>query len=67
MCLCDIKLRNLNLTLKVTLARELGIPYAATALVTDYDCWREGDEQEHQHVVLVVLVLVHDDCATGVR
>jgi len=34
------------------LARELGIPYASTALVTDYDCWR--DCGEHVSVELVM-------------
>lgn len=26
-----------------SLAKELGIPYATTALVTDYDCWKEEE------------------------
>ena len=25
----------------MVLAKELGIPYASVAIVTDYDCWRE--------------------------
>uniref|UniRef100_A0A0R3RT62 S-methyl-5'-thioadenosine phosphorylase n=1 Tax=Elaeophora elaphi TaxID=1147741 RepID=A0A0R3RT62_9BILA len=28
----------------VYLAKELGIPFATTAIVTDYDCWREGEK-----------------------
>lgn len=29
---------------QVVLARELGLLYAAVAMATDYDCWREGEE-----------------------
>uniref|UniRef100_A0A1I7X3W0 Tyrosine-protein phosphatase domain-containing protein n=1 Tax=Heterorhabditis bacteriophora TaxID=37862 RepID=A0A1I7X3W0_HETBA len=34
------------------LAKELGIPYATTALVTDYDCWKED---EHVSMELVMM------------
>ena len=30
-----------NLLFQCVLAKELGIPYASVALVTDYDCWKE--------------------------
>ncbi|EYC45513.1 hypothetical protein Y032_0425g1236 [Ancylostoma ceylanicum] len=33
------------------LAKELGIPYATTALITDYDCWRE-DVQVSMELVM---------------
>ena len=29
---------------EVVLAKELGVSYAAVAMVTDYDCWREEEE-----------------------
>jgi hypothetical protein len=29
---------------EVVLARELGIPYATVAVVTDYDCWKDTVE-----------------------
>ena len=29
---------------EVVLAKELGVSYAAVAMVTDYDCWREEKE-----------------------
>ena len=29
---------------EVVLAKELGLSYAAVAMVTDYDCWRESPE-----------------------
>lgn len=29
---------------EVTLAHEAGVPYAAVALPTDYDCWHEDEE-----------------------
>ncbi len=38
------------------LAREAEINYATVAMVTDYDCWREGDE--HVTVEMVVRVLL---------
>ena len=28
---------------QVVLAKELGLSYAALALVTDYDCWKVGE------------------------
>lgn len=35
---------NMTVCPEVYLAKELGIPFAATAIVTDYDCWREGEK-----------------------
>ena len=32
---------------QVVLAKEAGLCYAAMALVTDYDCWREEEDVEH--------------------
>lgn len=40
---------NMTTCPEVVLAKELGIPYAAIAIVTDYDCWRENVEN-HEHV-----------------
>lgn len=34
---------NMTICPEVSLAKELGIPYAGVALVTDFDCWKEGD------------------------
>uniref|UniRef100_A0A0N4ZX46 S-methyl-5'-thioadenosine phosphorylase n=1 Tax=Parastrongyloides trichosuri TaxID=131310 RepID=A0A0N4ZX46_PARTI len=34
---------NMTVVPEVVLAKELGIPYAVLALVTDYDCWREAE------------------------
>jgi 5'-methylthioadenosine phosphorylase len=36
------------------LAREAELPYAMLAMVTDYDCWREGDEVGVQDVLAVM-------------
>jgi 5'-methylthioadenosine phosphorylase len=36
---------NMTTCPEVTLAKELGMPYASIAIVTDYDCWREHGEQ----------------------
>jgi 5'-methylthioadenosine phosphorylase len=35
---------NMSIAPEVILANEAGIPYAAIAMSTDYDCWKE-DEQ----------------------
>lgn len=34
------------------LAREAELPYALIAMVTDYDCWRDGEEHVEVHNVL---------------
>jgi 5'-methylthioadenosine phosphorylase len=43
-----------NLT-EARLAREAELCYASLALVTDYDCWREGTEAVSVEAVLSVL------------
>ncbi|VDM99927.1 unnamed protein product, partial [Onchocerca ochengi] len=35
---------NMTVCPEVYLAKELGIPFATTAIVTDYDCWREDEK-----------------------
>uniref|UniRef100_A0A915PYC5 S-methyl-5'-thioadenosine phosphorylase n=1 Tax=Setaria digitata TaxID=48799 RepID=A0A915PYC5_9BILA len=35
---------NMTVCPEVYLAKELGIPFATIAIVTDYDCWREGEK-----------------------
>ena len=35
---------NMSIAPECTLANEAGIPYAAVAMSTDYDCWRKGEE-----------------------
>ncbi len=37
------------------LAREAELPYASVAMVTDYDCWRDGEEHVQVSSVLEVL------------
>lgn len=39
---------------EVVLANELGIPYCSIATITDYDCWREHEGNEHVDTTLVV-------------
>ena len=40
---------------EVVLAKEAGISYASIAMVTDYDCWKEGVEAvDAQHVLKVM-------------
>ena len=46
---------NMTTCPEVVLAKELGISYAAIAMVTDYDCWKEGEKAvEAQHVMKVI-------------
>ena len=35
---------NMSIATETILANEAGIPYAAVAMSTDYDCWRVGEE-----------------------
>ena len=47
--------------LQVPLAREAGLCYAAVALVTDYDCWREMEDSEHvRHLSQFLPCLPHN-------
>ena len=46
---------NMTTCPEVVLAKELGMPYASIAMVTDYDCWRES-ESEHVDVESVLRV-----------
>ncbi len=39
---------------EATLANELGIPYAAVAMSTDYDCWKEDEEPVTWEAVLEI-------------
>ena len=34
---------NMSVSTEVALANEIGIPYAAIAMSTDYDCWKEDE------------------------
>jgi len=35
---------NMSIAVEAALANEAGIPYAAVAMSTDYDCWKEDEE-----------------------
>lgn len=59
---------NMSTAPEAILANEAGIPYAAVAMSTDYDCWREGEKPVTWEEVLkvfrenvdkVVRLLVH--------
>ena len=45
------------------LAREAELPYALIGMVTDYDCWREGDETD----VAQIVARLHANAATARR
>lgn len=46
---------NMTSSPEVALANEAGLPYAAIAMVTDYDCWREGEEHVSVDAVMAVM------------
>jgi len=45
---------NMSTAPECILANEAGIPYAAVAMSTDYDCWREGEEPVTWEAVLKI-------------
>lgn len=45
---------NMSVAPEVILANEIGIPYAAVAMSTDYDCWKEDEETVSWEEVLKV-------------
>jgi 5'-methylthioadenosine phosphorylase len=47
---CDVI--NMSTATEATLAREAGICYAAIAMSTDYDCWKESEEAVSVEMVM---------------
>jgi len=45
---------NMSVSTEVALANEIGIPYAAIAMSTDYDCWKEYEEPVSWNAILKV-------------
>jgi 5'-methylthioadenosine phosphorylase len=45
---------NMSVAPEAILANELGIPYAAIAMSTDYDCWKEDEEPVSWEAVIEV-------------
>ena len=45
---------NMSVATETALANEAGLPYAAVAMSTDYDCWRSSDEPVTWEAVLKV-------------
>lgn len=45
---------NMSIATEAALANEIGIPYAAIAMSTDYDCWKEGEESVSWDAILEV-------------
>ncbi len=43
---------NMSTVPEVCLANELSIPYQSIAMVTDYDCWKEGEEAVTYEMVM---------------
>jgi 5'-methylthioadenosine phosphorylase len=44
----------MSVATETVLANEAGIPYAAVAMSTDYDCWRTDEEAVSWEAVLKV-------------
>ena len=45
---------NMSIATEAALAAEAGVPYAAIAMSTDYDCWKEGEAPVSWEEVLAV-------------
>lgn len=45
---------NMSIATEAALANEIGIPYAAIAMSTDYDCWKENEEPVSWDAILEV-------------
>jgi 5'-methylthioadenosine phosphorylase len=45
---------NMSISTEVALANEIGIPYAAIAMSTDYDCWKEDEKPVSWEAILAV-------------
>jgi 5'-methylthioadenosine phosphorylase len=50
---CDII--NMSTVPEIILARELNIKYQSIAMSTDYDCWRESEEEVSMEMILEVM------------
>ena len=44
----------MSVSTEVALANEIGIPYAAIAMSTDYDCWKEDEQPVSWDAILEV-------------
>lgn len=45
---------NMSIATEATLANEAGVPYAAVAMSTDYDCWKTDEEPVSWDAILAV-------------
>lgn len=45
---------NMSIATEASLAKEAGIPYAAVAMSTDYDCWKDDEEPVSWDAILAV-------------
>ncbi|MBI4148090.1 S-methyl-5'-thioadenosine phosphorylase [Candidatus Woesearchaeota archaeon] len=52
---CGADIINMTTVPEVVLAREAGLCYAAIAMVTDYDCWRESEAPVTADMVLATM------------
>jgi 5'-methylthioadenosine phosphorylase len=48
---------NMSIAVEAGLANEAGIPYAAVAMSTDYDCWKEEEEPVSWDAIIAVFKL----------
>ena len=45
---------NMSVATEAALANEAGVPYAAVAMSTDYDCWKDDEEPVSWEAILAV-------------
>jgi 5'-methylthioadenosine phosphorylase len=45
---------NMSIAVEAALANEAGVPYAAVAMSTDYDCWKDDEEPVSWDAILAV-------------
>ena len=45
---------NMSVATEAALANEVGVPYAAVAMSTDYDCWKDDEEPVSWEAILAV-------------
>ena len=50
---CDII--NMSTVPEIVLARELGMQYQSIAMSTDYDCWREGEDEVTMEMIYEIM------------
>lgn len=51
---------NMTTVPEVVLAKEMGLCYAAIAMATDYDCWKEHEEPVRERFKILLILLINE-------